>query len=363
MKTTLHNEQTPSPSKMPSQVILQRPKPNIPQKKARVDEVFRLKKEIEEMRTARDEAVDTRDMMAEDLLTAHEKVQEIEDKLGEKSREVRTWREKAEKLSNEIMEEKRLAAETKQSLKRMEKMSTSTRGVEVRREEEQMQLRQQIEQLTAALAEKDSQLIEKASVATGSEDQLQSSLQEAQLRFESGLREAEDRWRSLLAEEEKLRRAAEGDLRSMKDYYESRLKETEQRANSQIEEQQKRVHASETALQEQMNRMEVDSTSQQQLQRLIATHEAEMNEQRQRCNQFKRMSERLTAQIKQAAASKTNLEQTGHVMRHRIEDMKSEIAALQLQLRDYHTPGSFSGASSEAPQSSQNGWQAGGRWK
>lgn len=337
LQTTGLNEQTTSPTKMSPPFASQRAKPNIPQKKTHVDEMFRLKRELEEAIKARDEAVEIKDMMAEDLLTAQEEVQEKDDELRKFSKEVWAWRNKAEKLSNQVKEQK-----TGQSLIGTETISTSTREVNAKREAEQMQMRQQIEQLTAALAEKDAQLIEKASVATRSEDQLQSSIREAQLHFELELEQKEDQLRSQLAEEQKLRQAAEADLKSTQDHYESRLRETEQLASIQIEEEKKRAQATESALNEQMNRMEIDSTSQQQHKQLIATYEAKIRDQHQRCNQFRRTSERLTTQIKQAVEAKRGLERSDQEMRQRIEDMKSQIAALQLQLRDYRMPGSFS---------------------
>lgn len=337
LQTTSPNEQRASPNKMSPPVASQKAKPNIPKKKTHVDEMFRLKRELEEAKKARDEATEIKDMMAEDLLTTQEEVQEKEDEVRKISKEVWAWRDKAERLSSQVKEQK-----TRQSLMGTETISASTREVNVKREMEQMQMHQQIEQLTAALAEKDAQLIEKAYVAAGSEDQLQSSIQEAQLRFDLELKQKEDQLRSQLAEEQKLRQAAEANLKSTKDYYESRHRDTEQLASTKIEEERKRSQATESALNDQMNRMEIDLTSQQQQEQLVATYEAEIRDQRQRCNQFKKTSERLTTQMKQAVEAKKDLERSDQEMRQRIEDMKSQIAAHQLQLREYRMPGAFS---------------------
>lgn len=337
LQTTNLHEQTTSPAKMSPPFASQRSKPNIPQKKTHVDEMFRLKRELEDAIRARDEAVEMKDMMAEDLLTAQEEVQEKEEELRKTSEEVWAWRDKAEKLSNQVKEQK-----TGQSLKRTEAISTSTREFNAKREAELIQMRQQIEQLTSALTEKDTQLIEKASLATGAEDQLQSSIREAQLHFESELKQMEDQMRAQLTEEQKLRQAAEADLKSTKGHYESKLRETEQLASTQIEDEKKKSQSIESALNEQMNRMEIDSTNQQQHEQLIATYKAEIRDQRQRCNQFRRTSERLTTQIKQAVEAKRDLEHSSQEMRQRIEDMKSQITGLQLQLRDYRMPGSYS---------------------
>ena len=336
LQTTSLNEQTASSNKMSPPVASQRAKPNIPQKKTHVDEMFRLRKELEEAKKARDEAVQIKDMMAEDLLTTQEEVQEKEDEVRKISKEVWAWRDKAERLSNQVKEQK-----TRQSLMGTETVSASTREVNAKKETEQLQMRQQIKQLTAALAEKDAQFMEKAYMVTGSEDQLQSSIREAQLRFDLELKQKEGQLRLELAEEQKLRQAAEAELNSTKDYYESRHRDIEQLASTKLQEEKKRSQATESALNDQMNRMEIDSMSQQQQEELVATYEAEIRDQRQRCNQFKKTSERLTTQIKQAVEARKDLERSDKEMRQEIEDMKSQIAAQQLQLREYRIPGAF----------------------
>jgi chromosome segregation ATPase len=301
-------EQTTSPTKMAAPSVPSRAKPNIPQKKNHIDELFRLRRDLEDAINARDDAVEMKDMMAEDLLTAQEEVQERDD-------EVKRWREKAEKFQNQVKE-----LRTRQTLRAGGASSPSLGGANnAKLEAENRQLRQQVDQLTVELAQKDTQLVN-ASVSTNMESML----------------------RNQLAEEQKLREAAEADLKNTQDHYELRLKEAERLANTQIEAEKQRAQATENALNEQMNRMDIDSTSQQQNQQQIATYEAEIRDQRQRCNQFKKTSERLTTQVKQAVDAKRDLERSDQEMRHTIEDLKSEIAALQLQIRDNRMPSSFS---------------------
>lgn len=75
-------------------------KPNIPQKKTHVDEMFQLMRELEDVTKARDEAVEVKDMVAEDLPTIQEEVQEKDNELRKLFKEVWAWRDRTGKLSS-----------------------------------------------------------------------------------------------------------------------------------------------------------------------------------------------------------------------------------------------------------------------
>ena len=90
--------------------------------------------------------------------------------------------------------------------------------------------------------------------------------------------------------------------------------------------------------------MEVDSGGNEELERLrllAAEQEGRVNDQHQCVEQFRRMSERLTTQVKQANLAKRGLEQSEQAMRQQVEDMKSQITALRRQQHSNNMPGSF----------------------
>jgi chromosome segregation ATPase len=246
------------------------------------------------------------DMIAEDLLTAQEELQEKND-------EIKRLKEKFEKFHN-LVEDLHATPFT----------GIASGGFGGEWEAEDKQLRNRIEQSSVEFAAEDTHVVD-ASVSTGVESSL----------------------RDQLAEEQRQRQALEVELQNTKDQYEARLKAAETLASSHIEAEKQCAEAAQNALNEQMNRMDIDSRSQEQNQQLIANYEAEIQEQRQRCNQFKKMSERLTTQFKQAVDAKRELERSNQELRHTIEDMKSTIAALQLHIREYRMPGSFADGGSQ----------------
>ena len=318
-----------------------RAKPSIPQKKTHIDELLRLRKELEEMREARDQAYGERDAMADDVLKAQEGVEEKDEELSKMSREVWTWRDKAEKLSNDMADERRPAAQGRRSLVGGNARSPVTREANGRNEAELAQARQQVQQLTAALAESDALLNAKTSTVHAPEVDQQASTQEAQRQFQAQLAQAEDHWRSQALEQQKLRQAAEGGLHDTREYYENKLRDVESQARSQIEEQQRRLQETETGLQ---GRMEVDSGGNEELERLrrlAAEQEGRVDDQRQCAEQFRRMSERLTTQVKQANLAKRGLEHSEQAMRQQVEDMRSQITAWPRQQNNNNMPGSF----------------------
>lgn len=304
----------------------QKARPIIPQKKKNIDELYRIRKELEDALRTKDEAVEMKDMMAMDLLSK-------EDELEEALKEIGTLKKQVEEQSIQLLEQKQ-----RQSILAKGKAPTPpARESTAKMQAEHMQMRQQIEQLSAVLAEKDAQLSASAALAVNTDDQLQRSITETQMRLQSELQQKESEFQTRFAEEQSLRQTAEAELTRTKIQYETQLKAT----LALVEEEKKHTQASELALNEQMNRMNLDSTSQQQHEQIVASYEEKLRDQRQRCEQFRRTSERLTTQIKQGTEIQRGLERSDQEMRQRVEDMKSEIGMLRSKLRDYRMPGSF----------------------
>ena len=235
-------------SEQPSVIMVKRERPQIPPKKTHLDEVLCLQKQLKDMRDEKERAEEETDMMAQDLCVAQDEAQEKDDELQRKETklqdyevQLKTWREKAQSLSVEVQEAKELAVKFETKYNMQETCVTSNRENELQKEEEIVQLRNQVEDLTekesekqaaAAHAEREfvtlrSQIIqlkatleEKATelkskdtaVATVDAEKLQAALQEKQLQSETKLKEIEDRLTSELKQQQELRRAAEAEL-------------------------------------------------------------------------------------------------------------------------------------------------------
>lgn len=348
LQMAIFTKETSSGKGTPATGPTPRAKPSIPQKKDHVDEVLRLRKELKEVKEARDQAYGERNAMEDDMLKIHEDLEKKDEELSKMSREVWTWREKAEKLSNDMTDNRRLAAQSRRSLVGGNASFPATREASGRNEAELAQARQQVQQLTAALAESQALLSAKDSTVPTPEVDQQASTQETQRQFQEQLAQVEDHWRSQVVEQQNLRQAAESGLQNTREYYENKLRDVELQARSQIEEQQRRLQETETGLQEQLQQMEVDSGGNEELERLrrlTAEQEVRVNDQRQCAEQFRRMSERLTTQVKQANLAKRGLEQSEQAMRQQVEDMKSQMTALRRQEHNNKMPGSFQGGS------------------
>ena len=306
-----------------------RAKPIIPQKKNHIDELLRLKKELEAVQEAREQACGERDAMENDLLNAQEALEESEEALKKMSREVWTWREKAERVPKDTADEKRLGAQGRRSFAERPSSASSSREANNKTEAELAEARQEVQRLASALTESQTRLSAMGSFSPAADvDQRQAQAQMEQL---------ESRLRS----EEKLRRAADASLHDTSAYYQEKLKEVEMQARTQIEQQQRRIQEAEAQLQGGLQRMDVDSGDNEELERLrklTAEHERKVDEQRQCAEQYRRMSERLTTQVKQANLAKRGLEQSEQMMRQQMEDTRAQLNASQ-QRR--HMPGSF----------------------
>jgi chromosome segregation ATPase len=273
-------DQTTSASKMQPPHPSSKVKPNIPQRKTHVDEMYRLRRDLEDATRAKDDAIEMRSMMEEDLLQTQDELQE--------------------------------------------------KAVEVER------LSKQVHELNVKLAETDARLKQTTAAPNNRDTEMHRS------RLDVGIESKVDQLRSQLDEEQQSKYAAQAELKIARETFEKRLLEAERSASIQIEAEKKRAQAFELASNEQMNRMEIDSGNQQHHDQTIAKLEEEIREQRQRCNQFRKTSERLTTQIKQANDAKASLERSDRESQQRMEDMKSKIAALEVRVRGGQMPGSFS---------------------
>ena len=410
-----------------SAAMVERPlEPQLPPKKAHLDEVFRLMKELDEIREEKrqgeeitdmmaqelDEireekrqAEEITDMMAQDLDIAQEEVQKKGDELRRKEaellkceEELKDWRQKAQSLSIEVQEEKRLAAEIKQSTEMQEAIVTSKTENKSQKEEELLRLRdqvagltasiatkeaekeeaglqnekeltglsKQVEQLTASLPENESRMRAAYSqAARAAYDKWQAIMRDKQLEFETKFKEIEERMSAQLTQEQDLRRVAEAtlhdmreksstnssqeqelrgvaeaSLRSTKEGFEAKLREANERADIQIAELQKRAQEAESSLQEHTSRMEVEMDQENLLKR-IHSLEAEVQDQRKACGWFKKNSERLSREIKETQASRTVLEQSEYAVKRQLAELKSQVTALQQRPRVQQMPGSY----------------------
>ena len=465
-------------------------RPQPPPKKAHLDEVMRLMKELEELREEKGQAEEMTDLMGQDLQIAEEQVEKKDNELRRKEaellkcgEELNNWKQKAQTLSIEVEEERRLAAGIKESLE-MQEVAASSRmnnasgkGEELLRlreqvanlvtalamkdvekkeagaqtEEELSYLRKQVEQLTTSLtekeeqmksigarsmkelvylrkqatqlkttiSEKDTELTKKLTLAANSAyDQSQAAIRENKLRFETTLRETEERLRAQLAQEQELRQAAEAtledtrevlltdahqdqsrdqqlqlettykaneerlkaqltqeqdlrraaeakfhdtrdqmgkstnqeqelrhaaeaSLRIAKEEYEAKFREADQRAVAQLAEMQKRALGAETSLQEHTARVQAVGLDTENLTRRIQGLESEVQSQRTSCAWFKKNSERLSRDIKDAEAARRQMEQSEYAVKRQVADLKSQVNALQPRRRMDAVPGAY----------------------
>lgn len=321
-----------------------KPKPSIPAKNKNVDDFARLRKEL-------DEAKEARDAMEDDLLNAQEeleakeaelkqKTKEVEEKdieLKQKSREVWTWREKAEKLSNEMADERRSPGPGKRSPPvPPSTTSFASREASMRSEKELAEARRQLEELKSALTEANAKLEAKEwDIVPPDLGQQSPAAQENVRNLENQINQLQDQCRS----EQKLRRAAEGNLEGTRNYFEGQLKDMETQARTRIDEQQRQLQELQSSG---MQRMEVDLGNNEELERLrrvSAEQEQKMDELRQCSDQYRRMSERLTSQVKQMSTSQRNQEQSEQLMRQQRQPPKSQLGSAQMQIRSM--PGAF----------------------
>lgn len=263
--------------------------------------------ELKETKEARDQAYGERDAMADDLLKMQEDIEDRDAELKKLSREVWIWREKAEKMSIDKPAQEALTVQSRRSLAMTEEDFPRTREVNIQSEDDLAEARKKIRQLTAALAESNALLDKKTSVGSEYQRNQQASSAEDERQFQMQLAQSEDHWRSQLIEHQKLRQAAESALHSMRGIYEQKLKDVELEARSSIWQLQYQLRERDGAREEQSGCVKIlphVNEELEHLRQLVIDQESMINDQRQCAEHFRRMSERLTTQIKQANSEK-----------------------------------------------------------
>jgi len=279
-------------------------KPQPPPKKAHLDEVIRLKKELEEIREEKGQAEEMTDMMGQDLQIAQEEVENKDDELRRKEaellncgEELKNWRQKAQSLSSEVQEEKRLAAGIKQSIEMQEVAVSSWMGNESGKGEELLRLRDQVANLIASLATKDAekkeaglQTEEELSYLRKQVEQLTTSLTEKEDRMKSigsrtlkelvYLRKQATQLKSTISEKDaelttKVSLAAgaaydkwQATIRDKQLQFETTLREIEERLNAQLTQEQELRRVAEASLHDTREKMGTNSSQEQELQRV-----------------------------------------------------------------------------------------------
>ena len=206
-----------------SSIIPEQKKPQVPQKRANLDELFRLRKELIDLREEKEQAEEMSEMMGQDLFRAEEEVAAKGDELKRKEaklldyeEQVKTWRERAQSLTLEVQEANRVIAETKQASDIREMAISSKAESSMQKEQELLNLQEQVTQLKATLDEKDAELTDKIALAAGKAyDKWQAVLKDKQLEFDSKLKESEERATADLSQQQELRREAEEALRDL----------------------------------------------------------------------------------------------------------------------------------------------------
>jgi len=224
-------------------------------------------------------------------------------------------------------------------------------------QEKQVQFETKLKEIEEHLAqEQELRRIAEASLPSMDEQfeaRLGEAVQDKQLQFEIKLKEAEERMAqehavrrgaeaTLLSmreeleahsrQEQELRRTVDASLQSTKEQYEAKLREADERANALNVVLQERAQEAEALMQEHANRMAVE-VDHEHLLRRIRSLEAEMQEQRQRCDWFKRNSERLSREIKDRQAAAKALEQSEYVLKRQADDLRAQVAGLQQRFK------------------------------
>lgn len=354
-------------------------KPNIPQKKSHVEELVRLRKELEEVMAARDQTAAERDAMADDLLQLQEEVEQKDQELRNMSRDMRELRAKAERppvpskraldhglptspgmrdanakleadlaqAQQEVRDLKASLADSKSALVNSKDLVADLKAALADSKSALVDSQTSVIDLKAALAHSESAVAaSELSLATQNQQMPssaardQAGLGEAGRQTEATLGEAETHWHTQLSNEQKLRETAESNLRSVTERYETELKTTRQK----YKQQKRRLEKAETELQEHSQRMDIDSGSPEEVARLrglLDERNAAIEEQRRRVDQFRRMSERLTTQVKQATLAQRSAEQVEQGTRRQLEGMKAQVHASQMKNRGSVMPGAF----------------------
>ncbi|KAL8834148.1 MAG: hypothetical protein Q9170_003895 [Blastenia crenularia] len=185
----------------------------------------------------------------------------------------------------------------------------------------------------------------------------QEQMQNQQLRLETTLRETEERLQAQISQAQEQRRVAEETVHaarvkldaqsgqqeqdqslrhaaetSLRTTYEAQLRESSALTASL----QNRLQDAEASLHSQSNNT---TTQQENLLRRVGELESGVQDQRKACDYFKKNSERLSREIKEADAARRILEQSEYVAKRQVADLKAQVAAVQQRRREEGVPG------------------------
>ncbi|KAK1065506.1 hypothetical protein LTR74_007870 [Friedmanniomyces endolithicus] len=325
-----------------------------PQEMAHIDELLRLRKQLEEVRLARDEACEERDAMADDLLKLQEDVEKKDEELWRMAEKTRTWEDDAQKMSNDDAMKVHRSAQVGGG-DGIYSMPSEASGKE------------NSGFTGASDARIRSYIATQTSTVPVSQLDQQIWMQDAHRQYQIQLAQVEESWRSQMDAEHKLRQAAEDRLYNMKQSCEARMKEVESHARIRIAEQQRRSQETEVAVKGKSHQTGVNSgwtDGLDLMHQLVADQEVEINNEYQRAEQFRRMSERLTTQVehsnmanqaqrfrrrsgrstaqaKQANMADQALEQAEQAGQQRLKNVKSQSTESRRQRRKKQKPRSF----------------------
>ena len=289
LQTTTSSGDTPAGSGLPTSATASRAKPKVPQKKSNLEELVRLRNELEEVRGARDEAHGQRDAMEDDLLKSQDDLEMKDKELTRLAGDVNIWKEKANDLSRQALQARRTA------------------GVAYQTDQE-------------------------------------TAVQQDQTELHRQLAQVQESCRSRVAEEKGLREAAEATLVQTKEDYEVKLRDIESQARAHMEVQQQQLLQAQTELQGQTEKMDVDFGSNgdvEHLRKVNAELETRINEQYRCTEQFKRMSERLTSEVRQAKQAEKSVPRPDTDWRQ-AEAVTSRMNTSLRSQPQMNMPGSFS---------------------
>ncbi|KAK0346692.1 hypothetical protein LTR91_014266 [Friedmanniomyces endolithicus] len=281
--------------------------------------------------------------MADDLLKLQEDVEKKDEELERMAKKTRTWEDDAQKMSND-------------DAMKLHRSAQVGGGDGIYSMPSEASGKENSGFTGASDARIRSYIATQTSTVPVSQLDQQIWMQDAHRQYQIQLAQVEGSWRSQMDAEHKLRQAAEDRLYNMKQSCEARMKEVESHARIRIAEQQRRSQETGVAVK--------GKSHQRGSTQLVADQQVEINNEYQRAEQFRRMSERLTTQVehsnmanqaqrfrrrsgrstaqaKQANMADQALEQAEQAGQQRLKNVKSQSTESRRQRRKKQKPRSF----------------------
>jgi chromosome segregation ATPase len=370
-----------------SEVISEKPKPQIPQKKVGLDELIRLRKELDDMRYEKEVAEELKSMMEDDLIKAQEEAEQKDVELEKATTNLRDsenglaqMREQAHSLAQQVQDYQGTIIELRKAIQAQEGLAASQDALEKQATVTTLQARvthllaslasertqkdvgraslnekhareigeleEQVGKLQADVNSKDVELREKiasatelvydkwAAISQGKQVEWEKKLQETEARLNTEI--TKEREKAEVAEEQlagihresaqmqQLRAETESKLQTTIEEYSAKLVAMEQHDGAQIASLQTQL----SSLQADHTALQAQLASQMQVdvdQQQIAKLQQESEERRQRVEFFKRNSEYLSRRIKDAESRNRSLEQSEGLKSKQIEELRRQV--------------------------------------